>query len=194
MIKWTLKTLLRMRGWRVDMALPKGYQRSVMVAAPHTSNWDAFFMLAASIVLGMRIRYAIKKEWLKPPIGWLLGPLGGIGIDRSPREPGGKRTSTVEAMVNLFKKRKQLTLIIPPEGTRKPVSQWKTGFYHVAVQAKVPLMLSYVDYGRKIIGVKKEVPVTGNFEKDLGAICSFYKEIKPRFPEKFLLDERAVYE
>lgn len=171
-------------GWKVDPHRPEGVDRSVMVAAPHTSNWDGFFMIATGYALRLKFRFAIKKEWLGFPMGLLLKPLGAIGVDRSPQEPGGKRPSLTEALAALYEKRKDLVIVIAPEGSRGAKDRLRTGFYHTALMAGVPISLGYLDYGRKVAGVGKVIFPTGNMEADLAEIMAFYRSIKPKFPGK----------
>lgn len=181
------KILLRLFGWRADYNLPEGVHRSVMVAAPHSSNWDAWFMILVGYTIGLRFRFAIKKEWIRFPMSWLLVPLGAIGLDRSPRKPGGKRLSQVEAMARLFETEDQLTLMIAPEGSRSNTARWRTGFYHTALLAKVPITTGYLDYGNKIGGVLTIFQPTGNVDEDIVEIKKAYRGIRPKDPEKSLL-------
>src|SRR5688572_8975511 len=145
MIKLLSRLLFFLKGWTLDDKLKADFTRCVMIAAPHTSNWDFVFARAAFALMNIPIRYTLKKEWTKFPYSIFMNPLGAIGIDRSPRKPGQARLSMTEAMINLFKDRKKLVVMVTPEGTRKLRTKWKTGFYHVAVGAKVPIALGYLD-------------------------------------------------
>ncbi len=178
---------MRLIGWKVDPQLPEGAHRCVLVAAPHTSNWDGFFMILASLALGLRFRFAIKREWLRFPMGLLLRPLGAIGIDRRPKHADASRLSQVEAMVELFQVHQQLTFVIAPEGSRALSNRWRTGFYYVALQAQVPIALGYLDYARKIAGIGPSFHPTGDLDADLAHIQSFYRNITPRYPERSLV-------
>ena len=116
-----------------------------------------------------------------------MGPLGGIAIDRSPRKDG-NRPSLVDAMVQLFNDHSELIIVITPEGTRSKQASWKTGFFHVAQNANVPILLGYVDYKKKTAGIgKKVIPTT--YADTMKEIMDFYRDIHPRFPEKFALDQ-----
>lgn len=165
----------------------------VMIAAPHTSNWDLVYMMGSFDLLKIRIRFTIKKEWSnKPIISRILENLGAIWIDRSPKTGSKERISMTEAMVDLFRKNPRLTLVVTPEGTRSKRTEWKTGFYHVAVQAGVPIALGYLDYKKKKAGVGKIVHPSGDMEKDLREIMAFYQQISPCHPKDFSVDLRYV--
>lgn len=167
-------------------------RRCVLLAAPHTTNWDQPIAVAAMSVLGVHTRYTIKKEWLSFPLGWFIRMTGGIGIDRTPKKAGDPRPSTVEAIVQLFKENDELALMIPPEGSRSLRKEWKTGFYYIALQANVPMALGYLDYAKKEAGIGKIVYPTGDIEKDMREIMDFYQHITGKFPEKFSLDVRYL--
>lgn len=175
-------------GWTLDDHLKADFTRCVMIASPHTSNWDFIFARAAFSMMGIPIRFTVKQEWTRFPFGWFMNGLGAIGIDRTPKKPGDPRPSMTEAMIDLFAKNKELVVMVTPEGTRKKVTKWKTGFYHVAVGAKVPIALGYLDYKNKIAGVGKIVYPTGDIHKDMQEITDFYRPISPKHPELFSID------
>jgi 1-acyl-sn-glycerol-3-phosphate acyltransferase len=184
--------VFRLRGWKASglIPTPDAAKRCVMVAAPHTTNWDAIYTIACFDIMGIKWRFTIKKEWLKPPFGGILKSLGAIGIDRSPRKAGEQRPSTVEAMARLFEEHEQLCIVVTPEGTRSLAKEWKTGFYHVAKRAGVPIALGYMDYAKKEAGVGKIIYPSDDMAADMRQIMDFYKTITPKFPEKFSLDVR----
>lgn len=122
------------------------------------------------------------------PFNLVFGPLGGIAIDRSPKKAGEERKSMTEAMVELFEKNKELAVMVTPEGTRSLRTKWKTGFYHVAVGAGVPIALGYLDYKKKEAGVGKIIYPSGDMQKDMREIMIFYKDISGKHPEKFSID------
>lgn len=180
------RLLLRLSGWKLDSNLPKDIHKSIVIAAPHTSNWDFWYMILSFGIYGLRIRFTVKKEWMRFPFNLIMRPLGGIAIDRSPRKDG-NRPSLVEAMVDLFNANEELIIVITPEGTRSRQTTWKTGFFHVAQNAHVPILLGYVDYEKKTAGIgKKVMPAT--YQETMKEIMEFYRNIHPRFPEKFALD------
>lgn len=168
--------------------MPQNIDKCVMIAAPHTSNWDIVMALAAYDLMKIPVRFTVKKEWLRFPFKSMMKSVGAIGIDRSPKVPGGERKSMVEAMTDLFNGRDKLNIMVTPEGTRSKRTKWKTGFYYVALNAKVPIGLGYLDYKEKIAGVGKLVFPTGDIKKDMKEIVDFYKNITAKFPENFSID------
>lgn len=185
--------LLKMHGWKVDMDVPPEAQYCVMTAAPHTTNWDGYFMRLAFFVLDIPVKFTIKDTWTKFPMGLFIKPLGGLGINRSgtSQERGAK--SYVEQMKDFFAKNKRIAVIVTPEGSRSLRDKWKTGFYYTAIGAGVPITFGYLDYEKKTAGVGSMVLYpTGDKEEDLKMMMDFYKTIAPKYPEKFALDERYV--
>lgn len=178
-------------GWRIDRNLPRElFEQCVVIAAPHTSNWDYLLAISALAALGVNLRYTIKKQWIASPLGWVFKMLGGIGVDRTPRISGEPSQGLVDAIANLFQEHRKLSIIVPAEGTRSLRTQWKTGFYYIALRAKVPIALGYLDYESKIAGIGKVVVPSGNLEDDMLEIMEFYKDIPPKIPDYFALDER----
>lgn len=194
MIGWLFKRFCTLawsiRGWKIDPNLPEGIDRCVMLGAPHTSNWDMIYTIAAFVYLKIPYRFTIKKEWMRFPFNLLIIPLGGIGIDRSPKKEGEKRKSMVEAMVELFEQNNKLALVVTPEGTRSKRTEWKTGFYWVAHNSKVPIALSYLDYKERIGGIGKLIHTSGDMEADLKEIMAFYKHKNAKHPKNFSVDQR----
>lgn len=181
---------LKLMGWEIDNHWSLDLDQCVMIAAPHTSNWDALYARLALKALGVHVRLTIKDRYMKFPFGPFVRAMGGIGIDRTPKQAGESRLSMVEVMIDLFKKHPQLVMLVTPEATRSKQEQWKTGFYHVAIGAGVPIALAYMDYAKKKTGVGKIVYPTGNFEEDMAEIMSFYAQIHAKFPQDFSVDTR----
>lgn len=177
MLRFIFRFLFWIKGWKVENLYPNETERCVMTAAPHTSNWDLVMVIAAFEKIKVPLRFTIKKEWLKFPVGLFIKPLGAIAINRSPKVPGEARKSMVEAMADLFEQQERIALVITPEGTRKKVSELRTGFYHLALKAKVPIALGYADYAKKIAGIGKVIYPTGDYEKDVQEIKAFYATI-----------------
>lgn len=186
--KFISKIIFALFGWTFKDHVGGGYNRCVMIAAPHTSNWDLVFARSAFYLMGIPVRYTVKKEWMRFPFNLVFGPLGAIAIDRSPRKPGEERRSMTEAMIELFNQNKELAVMVTPEGTRSLRTKWKTGFYHVAVGAKVPIALGYLDYKKKEAGVGKIIYPSGDMAKDMREIMAFYQNIQGKHPEKFSID------
>ena len=169
--------LFRMAGWRTEGAPPPSH-RFVLIAAPHTSNWDAVIMLAAARIFDIDLAWFIKKSWFVFPLGTLLRALGGIPIDRS------RAHGVVERAVEQFGASERLILAVPPEGTRGHAQHWKSGFYHIARGAGVPIVLGYIDYGRKVAGLGRAFTPTGDIEADFAVFREFYSKVTARFPDK----------
>ncbi len=176
----------KLKGWKVTHYLPKDIKKCVIIAAPHTSNWDFIYAMGALKDMNINTRFTIKKEWFKFPFKGLMSKLGALPIDRG-INPDGSRKGTVDAMIDLFNERKELLLLITPEGTRSAVNKWKTGFYHVALNAKVPIALGFIDYTKKECGIDKIIFPTGNFNADMKLIMDFYKDIQGKIPQNFAL-------
>ena len=185
---------LKMMGWEIDNHWPLDLDQCVMIAAPHTSNWDALYARLALKALGVNVRLTIKDSYMKFPFGPFVRALGGIGIDRTPKAEGEPRPGMVEVMTDLFKDHPKLVMLVTPEATRAKQEQWKTGFYHVATSAGVPIALAYMDYAKKKTGVGKIVYPTGDYEKDMAEIMDFYSQINAKFPENFSVDKRYYTE
>jgi 1-acyl-sn-glycerol-3-phosphate acyltransferase len=193
MVNFVLKLLFKLAGWKIAPGVPpEAYRNCVMIAVPHTSNWDFVYALATFAFLKIPVRYTIKKEFNLPVLGWLLRSVGAIWVDRSPRKPGEERRSMVEAMADLFEGREDLVVLITPEGTRSKVTEWKTGFYSLAKQLDLPIALGFLDYEKKIAGVGGVVVPTDDMAADMHKIMAFYQHIPPKFPEKFSPDLRYV--
>jgi len=186
------RAIVSIMGWKVDQYLKADFKRCVMIAAPHTSNWDFVICRAVFEVMDVPVRFTIKKEWTKGFLGWLLVSLGAIGIDRKSIDKRSEPISYVDAMVNLFEENEDLAVLITPEGSRKKMEQWKTGFYHVAKKAAVPIAFGYLDYKTKTAGIGKVIWPGEDMEADMQEIMKFYLGIHPKFPELFSVDLRYL--
>jgi 1-acyl-sn-glycerol-3-phosphate acyltransferase len=174
----------KLNGWKVGETIPEEIRKAVVIAAPHTSNWDFIYALATFRMLGIRVNYLIKREVYRFPLKSLLDNTGAIPVDRS------RSHNLVDNMVERLKNAENLYLLVPAEGTRKKVPKWKSGFYHAAVKADVPLMLGYLDYRNKVAGFGKPVHLTGDKERDMAVIREFYRPIEGKHPENF--DTEAI--
>lgn len=169
---------LRVAGWRTEGAPPEE-KRFVLIAAPHTSNWDLPFMLAFSFVYDVPVRWMGKHTLFEGPGGWFLKMLGGIPIFRS------ERKNMVDQMIEHFEANDTLVLAVPTEGTRSRVPFWKSGFYHIARGADVPIVPSFLDYSRRRGGFGPAVHPSGDIERDMATFRAFYADKVGKFPEKF---------
>jgi 1-acyl-sn-glycerol-3-phosphate acyltransferase len=166
---------LRAFGWRVAGALP-ACRHAVVIAAPHTSNWDLPFMLAVAYVLGVKPSWLGKRELFRGPLGWLLRRLGGIPIDR------GARQGVVGEAVARFAEAEHLFLVIPPSGTRARAAYWRSGFYHVARGAGVPIVCAYLDYPERVGGIGLVLTPSGSLRHDMDRIRAFYATKRGMYP------------
>ena len=193
MLRWLFKIFFKLGGWELHHPTPPEAKNCIMVAAPHTSNWDFVFAITSLDQLGLEPRFTIKKEFNKFPLGNLITPLGALWIDRSPKKKGDKKRSMTEVMVEMFGTSvTPLSVLVTAEGTRSKVKQWRTGFYYTALEAKVPICLAFMDYKKKLTGVGTCFMPSGKIEEDMKIIMDFYSNINGKFPENFSLDERYV--
>tara|TARA_Y100000739_G_scaffold128346_1_gene110562 strand:- start:346 stop:921 length:576 start_codon:yes stop_codon:yes gene_type:complete len=162
--------ILRVIGWKTR-GTELANQRFVLIGAPHTSNWDFPLMLMVVLKLKLRVFWMGKHTLFPFPFGGLMKWLGGVPINRSSSH------NVVRETVRQFKDNKELVVLIPPEGTRSKVKEWKTGFYHIANMAKVPILMGYVDAEKKEAGFADFFHPTGDIDKDLEEIRNFYKPI-----------------
>lgn len=166
-------------GWKIVEKPPPDLKKCVLIAAPHTSNFDFVYGRLGTTMLGMKTRFLIKKEAFKGPMGWLVKQAGGIPVDRK------KNNKIVEVVAELFNKNEFFFLMVTPEGTRKLVKKWRRGFYAIAMEADVPIGCVYLDYRKREIGLGMVFHPTGDFEKDLLVIQSFYRDKVARHPDRF---------
>lgn len=178
-VRWLASAFLKLSGWRLEGDFP-ALDKAVLVAAPHTSNWDGIYMLATAAHYRVRLNWMGKKSLTQGPFGWLVKALGCVPIDRS------ASNDVVKAMSDQFAARERMILAVPPEGTRNAVREWKSGFYHIAVAAKVPIVLSVLDYGAKTIRLAAIFHPSGDFDTDLPIIRAHYANAKGKHRDKFV--------
>lgn len=169
---------LKMLGWHVEGEIPD-IKKFVIIAAPHTSNWDFPISLAVAFALKIKIYWMGKAAIFRWPFGAACRWLGGIPIDRS------RSHNVIEQCIQAFNERDKLIMVIPPEGTRKKVSSWKTGFYHIARGANVPIVLGFLDYRHKKGGIGPIFYPTGRIESDMKEIKAFYATITGKHQHLF---------
>lgn len=168
--------LLKILGWKKSGQLPKE-TKYVLVVAPHTSNWDVFYGVIVAFALKLDARFIAKKELFRRPFSPLMKWLGGVPIDRTSSH------HIVDQMTSIFNESKKFVLAIAPEGTRHKTDSWKSGFYNIAVSARVPIQLAFLDYERKTGGAGKLLYPTGDLEKDMQIIRDFYLNVKGKYPD-----------
>ncbi len=169
---------LEKNGWKIvkNISVP---DKCVFCMAPHTSNWDFLWGMLFGYALELHAHFLMKREWFYFPIGLLMKRLGGIPVDRK------RKTSLTDNMIVWFQKSSIFRLAIAPEGTRQLTKEWKKGFYFIAMKAEVPIVLTFIDYKTKSLGVAGLFYPTGDFAKDLPQIQAFYKGKEGKFPERF---------
>lgn len=160
--------IMKCLGWTVEGGQSE-FPKAVLTAVPHTTNWDLFYSLLCASAIKVPIWFMMKHSHFWWPAGILWRFLGGVPVDRS------KSSGIVGQMVDAFRERDVLYLVIPPEGTRKEVDCWKTGFYHIAHQAGAPIWLWFIDYKNKRIGSGDAVYPTGDIEADFVKIRAYYE-------------------
>ncbi|KRB96762.1 glycerol acyltransferase [Hydrogenophaga sp. Root209] len=171
---------LRLTGWRVEGALPAHALRSVLIAAPHTSNWDLPYTLMVAFALRLNIRWMGKHGIFRAPFGGVMRWLGGIEVNRE------QSNNLVAASAKAIRESDgPLQLIVPPEGTRSKARYWKTGFYYIAREAQVPIVMAYMDYARKRSGLGPLFEPTGNVDADMATIKAFYAPFKGKNAMQF---------
>ena len=170
--------LLKITGWEAVGVMPK-QGRYVLIAAPHTTNWDMPYMVAISWRLNVKIHWIGKKSLFRFPYGWFMRMLGGISVDRT------KRQNTVQQISQWMLERSNVIVMVPPEGTRGNASYWKSGFYHIAREAQVPIALGFLDYKNKRGGFGPSFTPTADAQADMEHFRQFYQPHMAKFPEKF---------
>ncbi len=178
MVKLVARWFLRLTGWEAEGSRPEE-SRFVLIAAPHTSNWDLPYLLAFAVIYDVRVSWMGKHQLFRPPIGWVMRRLGGIPIVRH------QRRNMVDQMLRAFEERDEFALVVPVEATRARTPHWKSGFYHIASQAGVPIVMSYLDYQRKRGGFGPAVYPSGDLRRDMDEFRAFYEPIIGKHPEEF---------
>lgn len=180
MMRWLSKLIYyKILGWDLKSDFDPGIKKCVVIVAPHTSNSDFVIGLLVRKILNIHIDFIGKKELFRWPYGWYFKMLGGSPVDRS------KNQNKVDAIVQLFEEHEIFRLALSPEGTRKKVEKWKTGFYFIALKAKVPIILASFDFGKKLVKISEPFYATGNFEKDFPEIKSYFEGVEGKNPENF---------
>jgi len=164
-------------GWKTIGPLPVA-SKYIIIVAPHTSNWDLFYGAIVALALNLDANFMAKKELFRWPFGPLMEWLGGVPIDRT------SSGHTVEQVVRRFKEKESFVLAIAPEGTRRKVKYWKSGFYHIAESARVPILLGFLDYARKTGGAGPLIMPTGDIDHDMQIISAFYSQITGKHDDK----------
>ena len=176
MKKWCARWVLRLLGWRVA-GERSTHEQYVLIAAPHTSNWDFPMMLLFAAAFEIKLTWMGKHNLFYPPMGWVMRATGGMPIERH------KNRNVVDARVEVFKENSTLVLAVPAEGTRAHADYWKSGFYHIARKAGVPIVPSFLDYGKKRGGFGPALCTSDDVVQDMQTLRDFYAEMEGKFPQ-----------
>ncbi len=166
--RWIGRSVLRLGGWRVVGEVPP-VARLVVIAAPHSSNWDGMWGMAAKLALGVDVRVLGKAQLFWWPLSVLLRRLGVIPVDRT--RPQG----VVEQAIGLMRQAHSMWFVVAPEGTRKPVTEWKRGFWKIADATGVPVLMAYFHYPERTIGFGPLFHTTGDMAADMAAVRAWYR-------------------
>lgn len=165
--------------WKLQGQIDPAQKKCVIIVAPHTSWYDFLIGLLVRKILDLQINFLGKKELFNPPFGWYFRWVGGTALDRTPNQ------NKVKSIAEIFKSREIFRLALSPEGTRKKTTSWKTGFYFIAREANVPVIMVAFDYGEKTVKISEPFCTTGDTTHDLNEIAQFYKGVKAKVPQNF---------
>ena len=183
LLRWMSVAFFRLKGWKIVGELPVSAVKSVVIAAPHTSNWDLPYTLMVCFVLRLNVYWMGKASIFKPPFRGVMMWLGGISVDRSQ-----SNNLVAASSAAIMQASGALQLIVPPEGTRSGTRFWKTGFYYIAAGAGVPIVMAFLDYEKKVGGLGPVFKTTGDIDADMVAIKAFYAGVKGKNADQFHAD------
>jgi len=176
-LKFCTGPVLTLFGWKLEGTLPEK-KKFVMIAAPHTSNWDMPVMMMIAFAFELKIYWMGKDALFKFPFCTIMKWFGGVPIDRT------QSNDVVAQSIEIFNNSEEFVLTVPPEGTRDKVRYWKSGFYHIANGAGVPIVIGFIDWGRKVGGVGEAFKPTGDAKADMNEIQAFYKSMQGKIDSK----------
>ena len=168
-MKYIFKFIFWLLGWKVIGGVPEDLKKCIIIAAPHTSNWDFIIGVMVRSIVGFKSKFLGKKSLFKAPYGWIFRSLGGYPVDRS------QRSNLVDQVVEIFNKHEEFCIAIAPEGTRKNVNDWKTGFYYIADGAGIPIVRSRIDIPNKLVEFYEPFWTTGDIQIDLPKLREVYQ-------------------
>ena len=172
-----VKHLVKLAGWRTHV-VPPGTSSYVLIGAPHTTNWDLLMALILVVVEGIPMRIMGKDTLFRWPLGIFMRAIGAIPVNRR------ERTSMVDQIAKKFTENSDLIIAISPEGTRSKVQYWRSGFYYIALKAQVPIVMAYLDYANKVVGVGPSIKPSGDIDADFEIIREFYSQKIGKYPHK----------
>ncbi len=185
LVKRLLLALYDWKAWNLVETYPVP-KRCVILGAPHTTNWDFIFFLGTAIKVGIEPNFIGKHSLFRWPMARFMYDMGGIAVDRR-----AKNRNYVDQVVAEYARRDELALVIAPEGTRSAISEWKSGFYHIAVGAGVPIVPAWVDHATMNGGVGPAIEPSGDYAADLRRIAQFYYSVMPAHPKLAVLYRQA---
>jgi 1-acyl-sn-glycerol-3-phosphate acyltransferase len=175
--RYSIRTWYARQGWTEERMIPTE-RKFVIIAAPHTSNWDFPYFLGLADKLDLPLSFMGKESLFRWPFAGVMKELGGVPVNRSSSH------NMVDQMIAEFARRDTFMLAIAPEGTRGKVERWKTGFYHIAMGAGVPLVCGLMDYAKKRGGLGPAIYPTGDYEADMAKVAEIYRSCTPKHPER----------
>ena len=180
-MKFLSEIILKIIGWEVRSNFPD-IEKSVTIFAPHTSYWDGFYGKLFLMQFDINYKFLSKKEFFKFPLNYFFRLYGSIPVSRN--------KEYINEVVSLFEKNKNLHIILSPEGHLAKSNHWKKGFYYMAINANVPIVVAYIDYKKKEIGIKSVLRNISNVNETMTEISNIYKKVNAKYPENFILDKR----
>lgn len=169
MLRWISQTTLNILGWKVKGNPSNEIKKKLYIVVPHTSNMDFFLGMLVKWAQGIKVNFLGKKSLFFPPLGWLLTYLGIVPVK--------KKSNQIEEIINLYKTRETMSFGLAPEGTRSRVEKFKSGFYHIAHGAQIPIIMVTFDFKNKIVTFRKPYYVTDDKEKDMTYIQDYYEGV-----------------
>lgn len=166
--RWLGRSVLRLGGWQMVGDFP-AQKKLVIIAAPHSSGWDAIWGLAAKLAMGLQLVFMGKQELFRGPQGWILRRMGAVPVDRA------RAHGVVDQIVARFAQSDTMWFVLAPEGTRRRVEHWKSGFWHIARDAGVPVLCAYFDYPSRTIGIGDVFEMTADLKGDMARIRAYYR-------------------
>lgn len=177
MKRWISRLILRLLGWKIKGAIPHYLRKYIIVVIPHTSNWDFPLGLLVRAATGLKVKFVAKDSLFRFPFGWIFRALGGYPVVRS------RNTNFVEAVAAIFESKEAFCVCLTPEGTRSRVEQLKTGFYYMAREAEVPIVMVRFDYGPREVTFAEPIRADQPYEQVLEQMRSFFAPAQGKVPE-----------
>jgi 1-acyl-sn-glycerol-3-phosphate acyltransferase len=184
-VRRVILLIYRWKGWRIEGSLPKGLKKYVIAGAPHTSNWDFVFFAGATEKERVQPNFMGKHTLFKGMMRNFMLDMGGIPIDRT------RRANATQQVAEEFARRDELALVIAVEGTRSSDGRWRSGFYHIAQAAGVPIVPAYADNENMVIGFGEPMMPTGNYGEDLLKLAEWFRSKLPDYERFKVLEAQA---